>query len=207
MHALYDKYSGCIVRKLYNQLALRDQPVHFYYAAYHPQKVVPMLSLSLSRLPIAAPALFLGGLLWVAAFWLPVFETQERIITGYWVFATGWMGLVVFQFAWYANLFMLMAVIMMYTAPVRATLLAAAGLLVATQAFWLDVLPGTTSSTEIIDQGLGFWFWYSSIFLLGLGVVFGSDDFAVDNKVEVKVIEPKPEAQPAAGTRKEPGVE
>ncbi len=136
--------------------------------------------MSLSRLPIASPALFLGGLLWVAAFWLPVFETPERMIFGYWVFITGWMGVVVFQFAWYANLLMLMAVIMMYTAPVRATLLAAAGLLVATQAFWFNVLPGTVSSTEIVEQSLGFWFWYGSIFLLGLGVVFGSDEFSAD---------------------------
>ena len=143
--------------------------------------------MSLSRLPIASPALFLGGLLWVAAFWLPVFETSERTITGYWIFATGWMGVVVFQFAWYANLLMLMAVIMMYTAPVRATILAAAGLLVATQAFWFNVLPGTTSGVEIIEQGLGFWFWYGSIFLLGLGVVFGSDEFATDGAVEVAV--------------------
>ena len=160
-----------------------------------------MSSLSLSRLPIASPALFLGGLLWVAAFWLPVFETPERLITGYWVFATGWLGVVVFQFAWYANLLMLMAVIMMYTAPVRATLLAAAGLLVATQAFWFDVLPGTTSGTEIVNQGLGFWFWYGSIFLLGLGVVFGSDEFAAEDNVKVKVVEPVAEA------RKDPGIE
>ncbi len=144
-----------------------------------------MPSMLLSRLPIASPALFLGGLLWVAAFWLPVFETSDRVITGYWVFAMGWMGVVVFQFAWYSNLLMLMAVIMMYTAPVRATLLAAAGLLVATQAFWFNVLPGTTSSTEIVEHGLGFWFWYGSIFLLGLGVVFGSDEFAADRVTEV----------------------
>lgn len=153
-----------------------------------------MPSMSLSRLPIASPALFLGGLLWVAAFWLPVFETPGRTIVGYWVFITGWMGIVVFQFAWYANLLMLMAVIMMYTAPVRATLLAATGLLVATQAFWFNVLPGTTSSTEIVEQGLGFWFWYSSIFLLGLGVVFGSDEFAADRTTTVTTREKSEDA-------------
>ena len=160
-----------------------------------------MSSLSLSRLPIASPALFLGGLLWVAAFWLPVFETPERIIAGYWVFAAGWLGVVVFQFAWYANLLMLMAVIMMYTAPVRATLLAAAGLLVATQAFWFDVLPGATSSTEILAQGLGFWFWYGSIFLLGLGVVFGTDEFAAEGKAGVAG------SVTNASIRKEPGID
>ena len=116
----------------------------------------------------------------MAAFWLPVFETPERTITGYWVFATGWMGFAMFQFAWYANLLMLMAVILMYSAPLRATLLAAAGLLVATQAFWFDILPGTATSTEIVGQGIGFWVWYASIFLLGIGVVFGSDDFSPD---------------------------
>ena len=136
--------------------------------------------------PVATPALFLGGLLWVMSFWLPVFITAEGPIFGYWVFLTGWLGFVLFQFAWYANLLMLVAVIMMYSAPIRATLLAASGLLLATQAIWFELLPATVSAEKIIAQGVGFWCWYASMFLLGLGVIFGSDELTPEQRT-VKV--------------------
>ncbi|CAA6817073.1 MAG: Unknown protein [uncultured Thiotrichaceae bacterium] len=133
---------------------------------------------------VASIALFLGGLLWIAAFWFPVFKTAEREIAGYWVFVSGWMGFVVFQFAWYANLLLLIAVILMYTAPVRATVLAAVGLLVATQAFWFDVLPETTESVVITAKGLGFWFWYAGIFMMSVGVFFCLDSDEVTDVIE-----------------------
>ncbi len=133
---------------------------------------------------VASIALFLGGLLWIAAFWFPVFKTVEREIAGYWVFVSGWMGFVVFQFAWYANLLLLIAVILMYTAPVRATVFAAVGLLVATQAFWFDVLPETTESVVITAKGLGFWLWYAGIFLMSVGVFFCLDSDEVNDVIE-----------------------
>lgn len=133
---------------------------------------------------VASIALFLGGLLWIAAFWFPVFKTAEREIAGYWIFVSGWMGFVIFQFAWYANLLVLIAVILMYTAPVKATLFAALGLLVATQAFWFDVLPETTQSVAITAKGLGFWFWYAGIFLMSVGVFFCLDTDEVTDVIE-----------------------
>ncbi len=142
---------------------------------------------------IASIALFLGGLLWVNALWWPVFETEQRDIAGYWIFLTGWMGFVVFQFAWYANLLLLVAVILMYNSPVRATLLAALGLLVAMQAFWFDALPETTRSVEIIDRGPGFWLWYAGIFLMSVGVFFCSD---TDEAAEVTEAVTPPRPQP-----------
>ncbi len=135
-------------------------------------------------LSVASIALFLGGLLWMAAFWLPVFKTAERDIAGYWVFVSGWMGFVVFQFAWYANLLLLIAVILMYTSPVRATVFAALGLLVATQAFWFDVLPETTQGITIIEKGPGFWLWYAGIFMMSVGVFFCLDTDEVDDVIE-----------------------
>ncbi|MEZ5450360.1 MAG: hypothetical protein R3E89_15800 [Thiolinea sp.] len=136
----------------------------------------------LYRFPVASPALFLGGLLWIIACWLPVFETAQGPIAGYWVLISGWMGFAMFQFAWYANPLLLMAVILMYSAPLRATLLAALGLLLATQAFWFDALPGTVTATPIVGQGPGFWVWYGSLFLLALGVFWGSDEVAPDER-------------------------
>ncbi len=94
------------------------------------------------------------------------------------------MGFVVFQFAWYANLLLLIAVILMYTAPVRATVFAALGLLVATQAFWFDVLPETTQGITIIEKGPGFWFWYAGIFMMSVGVFFCLDTDEVNDVIE-----------------------
>jgi signal transduction histidine kinase len=150
-----------------------------------------------NHISVASIALFLGGLLWIAAFWLPVFETEQRDIAGYWIFLTGWMGFVVFQFAWYANLLLLMAVILMYSAPVKATVFAALGLLIATQAFWFDVLPETTKSIEIIGRGPGFWLWYAGIFLMSIGVFFCSDTDEVKEVTEVAAIEQDVYAPPA----------
>ncbi|MEZ5537027.1 MAG: hypothetical protein R3F02_15570 [Thiolinea sp.] len=143
-----------------------------------------MISHLRNHFSVASIALFLGGLLWVAAFWLPVFETEQRNIAGYWIFLTGWMGFAIFQFAWYANLLLLVAVILMYSSPIRATLFAALGLLVATQAFWFDALPETTESVEIIGRGAGFWLWYAGIFLMSLGVFFCSDSDEVTEVTE-----------------------
>lgn len=133
---------------------------------------------------VASIALFLGGLLWVAAFWLPVFTTAERDIAGYWVFVSGWMGFVVLQFAWYANLLILIAVILMYSSPVKATVFAAVALLVATQAFWFDALPETTQSVAITAKGIGFWLWYAGIFLMSLGVFFCSETDEVTDVIK-----------------------
>lgn len=143
-----------------------------------------MILQSRNHISVASIALFLGGLLWIAAFWFPVFETAEREIAGYWVFVSGWMGFVVFQFAWYANLLILIAVILMYSAPVRATIFAAVGLLIATQAFWFDALPETTQSVAITAKGLGFWFWYAGIFLMSVGVFFCLDSDEVTDVIE-----------------------
>lgn len=151
-----------------------------------------------NHVSVASIALFLGGLLWIAAFWLPVFETEQRDIAGYWVFLTGWMGFVVFQFAWYANLLLLIAVILMYSAPVKATLCAALGLLIATQAFWFDVLPETTNSIAIIARGPGFWLWYGGIFLMSVGVFFCSDTDEASGVTEVSEIEAEPVSVPVS---------
>jgi len=148
------------------------------------------------HISVASITLFLGGLLWIAAFWLPVFETADREIAGYWVFVSGWMGFVVFQFAWYANLLLLIAVILMYSAPVRATIFAAIGLLLATQAFWFDVLPETTQSVEITAKGLGFWLWYAGIFFMSIGVFFCLDSDEVTDVIETPGADTEKEAAP-----------
>lgn len=155
------------------------------------------------RLSITAFALFLGGLAWIAAFWFPAFLTSTgTAVAGYWVFATGWMGFSVFQFAWYANLLILLAVILMYTSPLWATVLAGAAVLVATQSFWFEAIPGGEVDMPIAQLGLGFWCWYSSMILMAVGVFFGSEE--TESEQNQTVVERAPAIQPVAPVPAEP---
>jgi len=125
-----------------------------------------------SCLPLPGICLFLGGLLWVIALSQVVFYTSSVPIMGYWVLATGWMGFSIFQFAWYANLLQVLAVLLMYRAPVRATLITLLALVLAGQSFWFDTIPGQAVDIAVLRLGAGFWLWYASMVLITLGVVF-----------------------------------
>ncbi|WP_162596683.1 hypothetical protein [Thiofilum flexile] len=137
---------------------------------------------------MSAVILFLGGLCWVSSLWFPAFYTDTNTLMGYWVLISGWLGIITFQFGWFANLLIFLAVLWMYKYPIRATLVAAAAVLVATQAFWFVVMPGENENTNIIGQGLGFWLWYGSLIIICIGVIFGSDTEApVKDMAEFKV--------------------
>ncbi|HPQ94267.1 MAG: hypothetical protein KDI44_04160 [Thiothrix sp.] len=146
-----------------------------------------MRSESDKRFPYASIALFLGGLAWVFSFFLPVFHTATDSIDGYWVFISGWMGLVVFQFAWLANLLIPAAVILMHRAPIWAALIASLALLTATQAFWFEFIPDSVHSIPVTGLGEGFWFWYASIVLMGIGVFFGADEVEPQDRQTYRV--------------------
>ncbi|WP_020396746.1 hypothetical protein [Thiolinea disciformis] len=135
----------------------------------------PRKEITARRFPMSSLVLFLAGVLWIASFALTVFKTNTGDIPGYWVFAMGWLGFAIFQFAWYANLLMLLAIFLMYSSPLRSALVAAVGLLVATQAFWFTSVPGSSAESMVMGYGMGFWFWYISMLLLGVAVFFGSD--------------------------------
>ncbi|HMT92259.1 hypothetical protein [uncultured Thiothrix sp.] len=138
------------------------------------------------RESIAALALFIGGLAWIAAFWFPSFYTSQGPVEGYWVFATGWMGFTIFQFAWYANLLMLLGITLMYSSPLWGSILSSLAVLVATQAFWFNSIPTGEVDIPIIQLGQGFWCWYGSITLLGLGVFLGSEQTEAEKNQTTK---------------------
>jgi hypothetical protein len=116
---------------------------------------------------------------------------------GYWVLVSGWLGIIAFQFGWFANLLIFLAVLWMYKHPIRATLIAAAAVLVATQSFWFTVMPGKFENINIIGQGLGFWLWYGSLILMCVGVIFGSDN---ETKRELTTLKPSPATPPIHST-------
>ncbi len=128
------------------------------------------------KIPLPAMALFLGGLLWVASLIQVAFHTTQGSVMGYWVFATGWMGFSIFQFAWYANILILMAVLLMTNYANRAMVMAVFAVLVGGQAFWFESIPGQGATMHILRLGIGFWLWYASIILMALGVIFGTGE-------------------------------
>ena len=141
--------------------------------------------IKLDWLSLPGMSLFFGGLLWVVSLTQVAFYTDQGVVMGYWVGATGWLGFAMFQFAWYANLLALLGVLLMSRYPNRAMLIVVVGILVAGQAFWFDEIPGHTANMHITGLGAGFWLWYASIVLITLGVIFGSAETESEPKAEV----------------------
>ena len=120
--------------------------------------------------------LFLGLLSFVTSLFLPSFFTSDGDIIGGWVFIMGWMGIVVFQFAWYANPLSILAFLISESRPRISLLLSLLALVVASHAFVFNEIPtGLTTGIHqeklfIKELGIGFYCWYLSqaFFLLGL---------------------------------------
>jgi len=91
----------------------------------------------------------------------PVFITEDKPVKGYWIFAMGWMGFVIFQFAWYANLLSLLAILLMFKRPLSAFLLALFSLLLAAESFLFDEIPlgSGEESIAIIGNDIGLYLW------------------------------------------------
>lgn len=138
----------------------------------------------LSKITWPELGLFVGGILWATSLVQVVFYTTHGPVLGYWVFLTGWMAFALLQFAWYANLLLLLSILLMQRYPNRAMLLAVGAVLLAGQAFWFESIPGETALMQITELGSGFWCWYSGMILMSLGVIFGSGDRTTDIELE-----------------------
>ena len=117
------------------------------------------------RLPIlktiAMLLVILAFFLFFLSLFEPVFITENKEIKGYWVLAMGWMGFVIFQFAWYANLLSLLAVLLMSKRVGTAFILSLLALLLSTESFLFDEVPSASSDKNIaiIDNEIGLYLW------------------------------------------------
>lgn len=89
------------------------------------------------------------------------FVTSEQSIHGYWIFLTGWLGFIIFQFAWYATPLNFMALLLMRKRPWWALLCSGLALLAMSQAFLFNEIPMDTSGNTIpiLSRGTGFYSW------------------------------------------------
>jgi hypothetical protein len=118
----------------------------------------------------AAVSAVIAGI-WVASLALPVVDTQtsDGVDTPYGIdiLKIGWMGIVVYQFGWFANVLLVpglaLATWWRGRAPkvhrVIATILLA---LAVNAAFWTNI-PAGNGENEIISYRSGYWFWMVSV--------------------------------------------
>lgn len=116
-----------------------------------------------SRLKSLSSILLATGMFFfVLSLFLHVFFTTGEDIRGVWVLLTGWLGFVIFQFAWFANPLSLLAILVMKTRPVVALLLSILAVVFASEIFLFNEIPAVSGGEKIYikEFGLGAYFWY-----------------------------------------------
>jgi len=130
------------------------------------EQLLSELSLMTRLIVYAGLVFFLFSLLFTSLF------TSGEDIQGYWILALGWIGLIIFQFSWFANPLNLLALLLVNQRPVVALLLSTTAFILASQTFIFIEIPTGTSSGKIHikELGLGFYIWYlaQGLFLLGI---------------------------------------
>lgn len=114
---------------------------------------------------IAILLLLIAVALFCVAMVETIYVTSEQAIAGYWIFITGWLGFLIFQFAWYANPLTLMAVLLMRQHPWWALLSSGLALIAMSQAFLFHEIPMDTNGNTItiVARGIGFYCWIAMI--------------------------------------------
>ena len=115
-------------------------------------------------------ALFVALGLFVASLFLPVFVIEYKVVLGYWVLATGWLGFIGFQFAWYANAFALFTLYFSRKQTLFALFLSFMTLLIASQAY-LFTEAFYSEKRQVVDYESGFYIWYLSFYFLAAAIL------------------------------------
>ena len=113
---------------------------------------------------IAILFLLIAATLFCIAMVETAYITTQQPIQGFWIFLTGWMGFLMFQFAWYANPLTALSLLLLRKHPWWALLSSALALLCMSQAFFFYEIPIDTSgqTIPIVARGLGFYCWVAS---------------------------------------------
>ena len=114
--------------------------------------------------------LFSAVICFVFSLFQTAFFTSGDDIQGYWVLLIGWIGLVFFQFAWFANPLNLLALLLMEKHPNISFLLSLMALLLAWQLFSFSEIPVGFNYDKVFIKELGFgsylWFLAQGLFSL-----------------------------------------
>jgi hypothetical protein len=124
--------------------------------------------------PLAKLLIYVGMTFFVLSLLLTSLFTSGEDIKGIWLLLIGWMGLIIFQFSWFANPLNLLALLLISHRPYLALSLSILGFILASQALIFSEIPIGINHEKIFikELGLGFYFWYlaQGLFLLGIAV-------------------------------------
>jgi hypothetical protein len=111
----------------------------------------------------------------VISLFLPALFSSTGEINGFWVLATGWLGLFFSHFSWFANLLNTIAILSMNKRPIYAYFLSILAFVLATQTFWLREIPSDIYQGRIYikELGLGFYIWYLAQFIFLVTITIG----------------------------------
>lgn len=100
-----------------------------------------------------------------------VLITDLNEITGIWLLIGGSVGILFFQFAWYANFLSLLALLLVQKTPKKSIIISLVAIALASQSFFLEEVP-FKQPIQIVAYQLAFYFWYFSHFLILWGSTF-----------------------------------
>jgi len=122
--------------------------------------------------------LYSGIAFFIISLFFNAFFTNSDDIRGIWVLLTGWLGFIIFQFAWYANPLSLLAILLMKQRPVIALLLSVLAAIIASETFIFNEIPAASGDEKIYikEFGLGVYGWYASHWLVLYSMVFNLID-------------------------------
>jgi hypothetical protein len=114
---------------------------------------------------LAILLLLVAAVLFCIAMVDTVYTTKEQAIQGYWIFLTGWLGFLFFQFAWFANPLTVLSLFLMRKKPWWALFSSGLALLCMSQAFLFYEIPADAkgNTIEIISRGTGFYCWIGMV--------------------------------------------
>lgn len=117
--------------------------------------------------------LLAAGVLFCIALVETAFVTTEQAVKGYWIMLVGWMGFMIFQFAWFANPLALLSLLLIRKHPWWALLTSVLSLACLSQAFLFSEIPTDTSGQNIaiVSRGIGFYCWVGSIACVFYGAI------------------------------------
>jgi len=112
--------------------------------------------------------LYAGIAIFVVSLFFNVFFTNTNDVSGIWVLLTGWLGFIVFQFAWFANPLSILAILLMKQRPLVSLLLIILAVILASEMFLFNEIPAASGDDKIYikEFGLGAYTWYASHWLV-----------------------------------------
>lgn len=118
--------------------------------------------------------LYAGIAFFAVSLFFNVFFTNTNEVSGIWVLLTGWLGFIVFQFAWYANPLSLLAILLMRQRPLVALLLSILAVVLASEMFIFNEIPAASGDEKIYikEFGLGAYTWFLSHCLVLYSLLF-----------------------------------